>query len=255
LTTEAGFVPGRKFSWICPREAAIRAENRDGEIVVNNSGARTMTHIGWDQHVLTQSRSAQPNFAGPVSPLTWLNYGPGKTMKAPLNASDILTGPMSGCLLAIWTDDSNAAFAAHIGTTSDAKVDEPPNTTVKETFYAMLVSLQKPNSVKGFSPLRAWSDSDIGGLTGLKPRNTGLPKLFGLMTAGKRFFSLALVKYDQVDEWVCLGIKSCAQLDYNGLLGALYPPGSSTPPPAPSGPHPNRPLGTPTGPPPRPPRT
>ncbi len=256
MTTEAGFVPGRKFGWTCPREAVIRRDDWDGEIIANNSGARNMIPSGWDEHVWTKlnQNMNKPRGVLPVAPLTWLNYGPGRTIKAPLNNADLLTGPMSGCLLAIWKDDGNADFAAHIGTTSNAPADQPPNTTVKLKFYTMLISLQNPNSVKGFSPLRAWSDSDIGGLTVLKPPDTEAPKLFGLMTAQKKFFSLALVKYNRVDEWVCLGIKPCGALDFDALKDALYPPGASTPPPTPSSPHPNRPLGAPTGPPPVPPR-
>ncbi len=225
LTTEAGFVPGRKFKWACPKEAVIKQSDRDGEIVANNNVARNMLPNGWDQHVLAAlNQKGPPIFVQPVTPLNWLEYGPGKTKEAPLNNADILTGPMSGCLLAIWTDNNNAGCAAHIGTTSDADVDEPPNATVKQQFYAMLGLLQKPNSVKGFSPLRAWSDSDLNGLLQIKPSGTGVPTLFGLMTAQKNFFSLALAKYSGVDEWVCLGVKRCQGLDYAGLRAALSPP-------------------------------
>jgi hypothetical protein len=244
LTTEAGFVPGRKFGWTCPKEAEIRQADWDGEIIANSSGTRNLVPNGWDAHVWDKLNSKRelPRAAQPVSPLTWLNYGPGKTFKAPLNNADILTGPMSGCLLAVWTDDNNATFAAHIGTTSNKKADEPPNTTVKRNFYAMLVSLQKQNSVKGFNPLAPWSGPDINGLTDLRPPDTEGPKFFGLMTAQKSFFSLVLVKYRRLDEWVCLGVKPCTAMDNAALRDALYPPGASTPPPPPSGPHPSRPL-------------
>ncbi|EIC29489.1 hypothetical protein Metal_1719 [Methylomicrobium album BG8] len=103
---------------------------------------------------------------------------------------------MSGCYIAAWTDNTGRQVG-HIGTIESVGKTQPPNSTVKQTFSAMM-----PNNVKAYNPMA---------LTRKYPQYDGWWNVLSLVTSDSRFYSILLLKHRRNDPLItCAGIKSCA---------------------------------------------
>jgi hypothetical protein len=206
---EKYFMLGVRFKWACP--AADASGNKDGSIVDNPLRPSTMTYDGMDGQLY--------NLAGPhvstvgltmrmTIPHTWLVYKLGHTTK--LSATgDILTGPMSGCLITLWTDRGRR-YVGHVGTVeSSAAV----NKKVKSAFAAAM-----PRNTIGFNPADAWAPGEISPLMA-KISPCPAMKIMALVTSANRFYAILMFSLmaGQPNEWCVGGIKEVLPMSYDAI--------------------------------------
>jgi hypothetical protein len=136
----------------------------------------------------------------------WLDYAPGRTAKLPMGPYDVLTGYMSGCIIAQWSD-RGVNYAGHVGT-----IDSRPdvNRPLKRTFaFAMA------KDAKAFNPLGAWQPQEIGALVS-KIQPGPDPRIFGLVTTRREFYSVLMLSMPG-NEWCVGGIKSVPPMHHDTL--------------------------------------
>lgn len=210
------FVKGARYEWTPP--SPITTQPMDGAIVVNPPAAPgLMTYVGLDgeivdwglPHVSTLGLSMNM----PIQ-YQWLSYIHGRTAK--LNTtSDVLTGFMSGCWIATWTD-ATGRWVGHIGTVESAGKNDPPNTTVKRQFASHM-----PNNVQAYNPADAWAFPEvmmIANASKVYPET----KILSLVTGNGELFSILMLRrMNEPSIWVCGGKKLATAVDYAGLAAAL----------------------------------
>jgi hypothetical protein len=213
---ERYFVKGARFKWNAP--GAVSDQVRDGSIVVTPpTPPGVMTYVGMDGDIVD---FGLPNVTtmgftmNMVLNYTWLSYVLGRTAKVGTPA-DVLTGFMSGCLIATWTDPGGR-WVGHIGTVETVGKNESPNCDVKLEF-----STAMPNNVRGYNPAAAWGPEDIAPLmTSVKGKP--IVKVVSLVTSTSDFYSLLMVgRQDEPNVWVCAGRKLIAGHGYQGLANEL----------------------------------
>lgn len=112
---------------------------------------------------------------------TWLPWIAGAVSQVESGVLDILTGPMSGCWLMLYTQGGQA-FACHIGTT-----DIPEQTlAVKEAWrrFATDAPQNGVQIVSGFNPARAFPSPPPR-----KPSDAA-PEIYGLITTTGHLYSI-----------------------------------------------------------------
>jgi hypothetical protein len=135
----------------------------------------------------------------------WLDYTPGRTARVPIGPYDVLTGFMSGCIIARWTD-RGINYVGHVGT-----VEENPavNRLVKRKFaFAM------PKGTTGFSPLDAWADELPALCRRFNPPK--IPEICALVTTRGAFYSVVMFR-DGPNEWYCGGAKLVQPISHDTL--------------------------------------
>ena len=217
---EKYFMLGVRFKWACP--GANSGLSKDGSIIDNpQQGANPpLVYDGLDgelynlaaPHVSTVGLTMRMNI-----PYSWLVYAHGHTTRLHLNA-DVLTGPMSGCLITVWTDQGRC-YVGHVGT---VEYSETINKKVKETFIAVM-----PQNTTGFNPAHAWNPGEIS------PKMSKFKKVFGqlppvakimaLVTSDNRFYSILMfgLKGGQSNEWCVGGIKKVPPMNYQRIKNEL----------------------------------
>jgi hypothetical protein len=143
-------------------------------------------------------------------PYSWLVYAHGHTTKLS-TGNDVLTGPMSGCLITVWTDQRR--YVSHVGTVESSST---VNAKVKSTFAAAM-----PQNTIGFNPAGAWSFGEIGQkLSTFKNRPTF--NILALVTSANQFYSILMLKLQgSQNEWCVGGIKKVPFMSYQALKTAL----------------------------------
>jgi hypothetical protein len=118
--------------------------------------------------------------SGVPSSYKWLPYHPGEITTTELD-NDVLTGPMSGCPIAVY-HIGGGTKVAHIGTTDvDAQSRD-----VKERWRAFATD-RRNQEILGFNPFRALGNVAIpASQTGENPA----PEYWGLITVDKELFGL-----------------------------------------------------------------
>lgn len=191
---ERYFRPGVRFLWNKPPD---NIGNTSGAIVASAGAATPLTYDGLDGHPAAVDPLLMLNTSvshvlgipkGANVPHAWLDYAPGRTARMALGGLDILTGYMSGCLIARGTT-AGAMSAFHLGT-----IDNRPevNKTVKEVFHNAL-----PPDVTGFFPNRAWTPGEISIIQGRLGGTAGSPSIVGLITSGGAFFSIVMFQIQE----------------------------------------------------------
>src|SRR5215208_5050914 len=146
---EKYFITGLRLKWAFP--GADAGSPKDGTVVMNpNRAAGPMVYDGMDGElydVMAPHVSTLGLSKGKAIPYSWLTYVLGRTSKKMLSGGDILTGFMSGCLIAAWTENG-IRYVGHVGTVEE---NEQANQRVKQTFAAYM-----PRDTTGFFPLSAW---------------------------------------------------------------------------------------------------
>lgn len=218
---EKYFIKGITFSWTPP--SSVEPPARDGAIVRSGTShppALTMTGIDTE---IKYGHSVPPiGFGlapGAIVPHRWLNYVLGRTAYVGAVNSDVLTGFMSGCRICLWTEGGHRRVG-HIGTVSDAKADEPPNTTVKTAFAASPAGHVNAN-LQGYNPALAW---DFPGITKVMSESKGKvlnPKVMSLVTAQNKFYSVLMIQKGYTNTWVCGGKKLIPATDRATMLQEL----------------------------------
>ena len=204
---------GVRLKWNCP--GADPGRTKDGSIIDNPPTLGS--HIVYDGLDGELYNLAAPHVStvgltmGKRIRHNWLVYAHGHTTK--LNArGDILTGPMSGCLITEWKD-RGLRYVGHVGTIeSSASV----NIKVKSVFARSM-----PRNTKGFNPANAWAPGEIMQIMSKFNTIPGM-NIMALVTSSGKFFSVLMFKMrDKVNEWCVGGAKRVQPMRYQALKRAL----------------------------------
>jgi len=214
---ERYFTAGRRFKWTVPQAAA---SGTDGAIIDNPLIAHgPMTYDGLDGRLYKQTTTnmmAQAQLGltmGMHIPYSWLAYAPGRTTRLSA-AGDILTGPMSGCIIATW-QQGGKHYVGHVGTTEDTT----QNDRVKATFAANM-----PQNTSGFNPGSGVWNIDA---PGIMAQITGIKAWIqvALVTTNNQCHSILMLKIKNPNEWVVGGIKRVDLMDYDDIRSKFLPRG------------------------------
>ena len=180
---------------------------RDGAIVDSIRATAPLTYIGLGAIVSPALMMTHVSTLGlqmnmPVQH-QWLDYTPGRTARVHIGPYDVLTGFMSGCIIARWTD-RGVNYVGHVGTVES---DPAVNRKVKRAFaFAMT------KSTTGFNPAKAWH-ADI---VQLSQRVGKIPNICALVTSSGEFYSVVLFQ-DGINEWYCGGAKRVPPVSHDQL--------------------------------------
>ncbi len=221
---EKYFVPGARFKWTIP---APVYQAMDGSIVDSQTASPQMTYDGLDDQFLAGSMyGGLPNVSafglrkGMQIQYQWLDYNLGRTARQPMGPYDVITGPMSGCLITRWTD-KGINYAGHVGTVDDRPAE---NKTVKSTYARDLAA-----NATGFNPAAAITFGDASVLQ-RRFRVAPSAKVCALVTTSGNFYALLFLglQFDASDpsivpgqDWVLGAIKQVPPLNRIRLQAAL----------------------------------
>ena len=212
---EKYFMLGVRLKWPPPAQDA--SGTKDGSIIDNPHRAQApMVYDGLDgqlydlsaPHVSTVGLTMRMNI-----PYNWLVYSHGHTtrLSAP---GDALTGPMSGCIIAVWKEKGRR-YVGHVGTVESSDII---NQKVKTTFGRAM-----PQDTIGFNPADAWNFGEISLLMSkIKPVPSA--KIMALVTATNQFYSILMFKLSgSQNEWCVGGCKKVAALNYHAIKAKFLP--------------------------------
>jgi hypothetical protein len=222
---ERYFRAGIRYLWNKPNDSMGALS---GAMVASVGAANPMTYDGLDGHraavdpqlLLVQVSQVIGIQKGANIPHAWLDYAPGRTARMPIGGNDILSGYMSGCLIARGTH-GGALSVFHVGT-----IDNNPgvNKTVKQAFAQAL-----PADATGFYPLAAWPTGEIATIQSRFGGSAGAASVLALVTSAGAFYSILMVpvmdpqwtnpagrKY-----WCVGGIKAVPTLNRVRLIASL----------------------------------
>lgn len=209
---------GVRLKWTPPTQDA--SGTKDGSIIDNPHRAQTpMVYDGLDgqlynlsaPHVSTVGLTMRMNI-----PYSWLVYSHGHTTKLSV-PGDVLTGPMSGCIIAVWKENGRR-YVGHVGTVESSDVI---NQKVKATFgWAML------QDTIGFNPAAAWNPGEISQLMSKITPGPSV-QIMALVTASNQFYSILMFKLSGGrNEWCVGGCKNVAPMNYQAIKAKFLPRGS-----------------------------
>jgi hypothetical protein len=181
---EKYFQLGVRLKWSSPGDD--EGQPKDGAII--NNPARTagpMIYDGMDGqlfNIALPHASALGLTMRTNIPYNWLVYAPGRITKLAIGSNDVLTGFMSGCLIAMWTE-GGARYAGHVGTV----VGRPDVNQVVNSKFAKSM----PADTKGFFPNLAWDEKLEVEPKQLKFKGiVALPRVMALVTTSYDMYSL-----------------------------------------------------------------
>jgi hypothetical protein len=182
---ERYFQTGVRLNWMPPRQVPGPTDGAviDSPPTVTNP----MIYDGMDAELIgnVHATALGLQMRAPIA-YNWLVYAPGRTTKRTL-VGDVLTGPMSGCPIATWTENG-ATYVGHVGT-----IDNAPdvNLRVKRGFSAATGSFAQ---LSAFSPANAWQQAEI---TQMRQRFKVMPgfTVYGLITGPGQFYSILMFDF------------------------------------------------------------
>jgi len=202
---ENALIQGAKIRWAKPNTVNAPL---DGTIVPSVNIANQMTYLGSTQ---AQSRRGLFNRAPrpyqlPVNtPIrhTWLDYITGRTAQI-AQGTDVLTGFMSGCLIARGTHNG-VMSVFHLGTVQNPAVTKQ----LKDTFRTQL-----PDNVTGFYPHAAWTNAE-------RMATGKATDIIALVTSAGSFYSIMLC-HEAHNEYSVGGIKQVPPLNRVRVMASLF---------------------------------
>ena len=203
---EKYFQLGVRYRWSKPANVD---GTRDGAIVDSIRPTAALTYIGLGSVVSPMLMTTHVSALGlqmntPVQH-QWLDYRPGRTARLAIGPYDVLTGFMSGCIIARWTT-GGVTYVGHVGTVES---DPAVNRTVKRAFaFAM------PPGTTGFNPLQAWVDEVP--LLSRRFNPPKVPNICALVTTRGEFYSIVMFM-DGPNEWYCGGAKKVQPISHDSL--------------------------------------
>jgi hypothetical protein len=219
---EKYFRTGIRFRWTKPQDGPAAQLDRHGvvlsrgAIVDSRREAAPLIYDGIDgqlfdptlRHVDVRSlgfvQMRMPIYVG------WLDYTPGYTSRKPTGPYDILTGYMSGCIIAWWWSNG-VRYVGHVGTVNNPVTDR----LVKRTFGFTLARLPHKDA-RGFEPASVWTFAELAQLANqIQPHPQ--TRIFGLVTTLGRFYSVAMLQLPG-NEWCVGGCKQVQPILYNELM-------------------------------------
>ena len=209
---------GVRVVWKLPPEGGPRGT--DGTILTRPATADRMTYDGVDgnlqgligRHQLRKEFGKLNLKKGDTIPFDWLDYVPGHTAKA-ISGVDVLTGPMSGCFIAAWTD-SGGKWVGHVGTVVG---EGDVNARVRNTCADHLE--KEAQNARGYNPAAVWLFDEIH-LMMTSFKVSPEMKIMSLVTSAKEFWSVLLFGIGG-DKWVIGGCKKAEELRGKALIDAL----------------------------------
>nr|WP_319386401.1 hypothetical protein [uncultured Roseibium sp.] len=217
---ERYFETGFTYTWNPPKP--IERDPWDGDIVRSGTDhAPALTYTGY--HPSLYNGAARPSALGIVIGATirhrWLNYVVGRTAYVRSTNTDVLTGFMSGCWICSWIGTSGNRRVGHIGTSSVAAGNMPPNTTVKEAFIAD-DAMRRGSHIRGYSPAAAWNATEVAQVQ----RQTSMvtaSHILSLVTTRDEFYSILMMQTTTAGKWICGGKKQVHGKDRGRIQAAL----------------------------------
>jgi hypothetical protein len=169
---------GVRLKWMPP---ASQTSVNDGAVIPSPMAPlNPMNYDGMDEQILANFHASALGLRmGQQIPYRWLAYVAGRTTTLPLAGGDVLTGPMSGCLIATWTD--GGAKIAHVGTIDG---NPPASSRVKRAFAA---EAGGAGDLTAFNPASLWTPGEIA--TAMGRRAMGF-NIYALVTGPGRFYSV-----------------------------------------------------------------
>ncbi len=182
---EKYFNLGVRFKWTKPGD--VNSTPKDGAIVASTRATNQMIYDGLDVVVGPTLATTHVSALGlsmrmPIQHV-WLDYALGRTARIPTGPYDVLTGFMSGCIIARW-QTRGVTYVGHVGTiTGDATV----NRLVKRTFANSILP-----GTTGFNPAAAWSADEL--MTISKRFNPPrMAVVIALVTTNGEFYSIVML--------------------------------------------------------------
>lgn len=117
----------------------------------------------------------------------WLEWVPGKVSELQPGNTDVLTGPMSGCWITLYTRNG-IRCVGHIGTEMDPATQ---NSIDAKNAWNAFAAGAPANSIRGFDPFNAWP----GAFPAALPGESNL-KAFALVTGTNDFYTV--IAYPQL---------------------------------------------------------
>jgi hypothetical protein len=200
---ENALVEGARIRWQKPNTVP---GTQDGTIVPSVNTANPMTYLGSTQPQPRGGlfRRAPRVYQMPVNspiPHSWLDYITGRTARV-VQGSDVVTGFMSGCLIARATWNGGMSVF-HLGT-----VENPVATNlVKVAFRTQL-----PVNATGFYPHAAWSVAE-------RTATGKATDILALVTSAGTFYSILLCHGN--NEYTVGGIKKVPPMNRVLLMASL----------------------------------
>lgn len=197
---------GVRYRWVKPQNVD---GVRDGAIADSIRPTSPLTYIGLGSIVSPTLMTTHVSTIGlqmnvPIQH-QWLDYRPGRTARLPIGPYDVLTGFMSGCIIARWME-RGVTYIGHVGTVES---DPAVNRAVKRAFaFAM------PPGTTGFNPLAAWAD-EVGTLS-RRFSPPKIPNICALVTTSGEFYSVVMFN-DGPNEWYCGGAKKVPPMSHDVL--------------------------------------
>lgn len=201
---EKYFKLGVRYAWDKPTNVD---GDRDGKIVDSIRTPTPLTYIGLAEVVDPTLMISHVSTLGLQMnmPITyqWLDYAPGRTSRIKISDCDVISGFMSGCIIARW-QDGGATYVGHIGT---VEANAGVNKLVKDKCVDQLQLRSNPSfNPLGFNPMRVWDITELSQIQ----RNfkvTNPPQICALVTTGGEFYSFVMVQENAQKEWLCGGVK------------------------------------------------
>jgi hypothetical protein len=205
---EKYFELGVRFRWNKPANVDGL---RDGIITDSIRPTTPLTYIGLGSVVSPKLMMTHVSTIGlqmntPIQH-QWLDYTPGRTSRVAMGPYDVLTGFMSGCIIARWTD-RGVMYAGHVGTVED---NPAVDRLVKRTF-----AFKMPAGTVGFDPFAAWRD-DLPALA-RRFNPPMVPNVISLVTRGQ-FYSIAMLigNFGGGQEYYCGGARLVPPIPHDTL--------------------------------------
>lgn len=198
---------GVRYRWTKPNNVD---GPRDGRLVDSIRPTALLTYIGLGEVVDPILMVRHVSMIGlhmnvPIQH-QWLDYVPGRTARVTIGPYDVLTGFISGCIIARWVD-RGVTSVAHIGTVES---DLTTNRKVKRAFaFAM------PRGTTGFNPAAAWDFNELSQII-RKFSSHKMPQICALVTTRGEFYSVVMFN-DGANEWYCGGVKLVQPISHDNL--------------------------------------
>jgi hypothetical protein len=212
---EKYFQLGVRYKWTKPGD--VNTTPKDGAIVNSTRPTNQMIYDGLDVVVspllgATHVSSLGLSMRMPIQHV-WLDYALGRTARIATGPYDVLTGFMSGCIIARW-QDKGVTQVGHIGTIT---ADATTNRLVKRTF-----SFAMPKGTTGFNPAAAWSEGELVTIS-RKYNPPRMAVVMALVTSGGDFYSIVMLPVDgrvlpkDATEWCAGGFKRVPPIGHDQL--------------------------------------